>query len=94
LKVYAETYIRQSSLLPWIEAEFGMSQRTAYRFMDVAKAYSGKVATVASIEPATLYELAAPKSVRRQIQHRVEFGPDPYPRIWILLKNAEGPQSC
>ena len=30
------------SFLPWIEAEFGMSLRTAYRFMEVTKAYGGK----------------------------------------------------
>lgn len=46
--------------LSWIEAEFGMSERTAYRFTNVAERLASKLATVATFTPSILYELAAP----------------------------------
>ena len=48
--------------LPWIEAEFEMSERTAYNFMDVAGKFGDKVATVASFSSKVLYALSAPST--------------------------------
>lgn len=48
-----------------------MAQRTSYRFVDVAKAYSDKLATVANLDATALYELAAP-STPPEIRDRVE----------------------
>lgn len=48
--------------LPWIEAEFEMSENTARRFMDVARVYGSKSSTVADLTPSALYELAAPST--------------------------------
>jgi hypothetical protein len=68
------------SFLPWIEAEFGMSDMTAKRFMQVAKAYGEKPNIVFDLPPTALYELAAPKTpiefrrlspLHRRLQHDV-----------------------
>jgi hypothetical protein len=63
--------------LPWIEAEFEMSQSAAYRFINVAEQYSGKLLTVGSLSPKALYELAAPSTppeAREEIERRVAAG--------------------
>jgi hypothetical protein len=69
--------IGHGKFLPWIEAEFGMGQTTAYRFMDVAKVYEGKLTIVGSLDHTALYELAAPKTpieVREEIERMIEAG--------------------
>ena len=48
--------------LPWIAAEFEMSERTAYNFMDVAGKFGDKVATVANFSSKVLYALSAPST--------------------------------
>lgn len=48
------------NFLPWIDAEFGMSQDTAGRFMSVAERFADKLPTVGSLPPTALYALAAP----------------------------------
>jgi hypothetical protein len=63
--------------LPWIEAEFEMSQRTAYSFMAVAENLGDKLATVANLGPKALYELAAPstpQAVREQVEELIVDG--------------------
>ena len=42
------------SFLPWIEAEFGMSERSARRFMQVADVYAGKSARLADLNAEAL----------------------------------------
>lgn len=59
------------SFLPWIEAEFGMSDQTARRFMDVGRVYGTKSNIVLDLTPTALYELAAPKTpleVREEVE--------------------------
>lgn len=54
-----------------------MSENTARRFMDVARAYAGKSAIVADLDPIALYELAAPKTpleVREEVERMIEAG--------------------
>lgn len=69
--------IGHGNFLPWLEAEFGMADRTARRFMDVARVYTGKSDIVSNIDPTALYELAAPKTpleVREEIEKMIEAG--------------------
>lgn len=64
--------LRHGQFLVWLEAEFGWSQRTAYNFINVNKAFGDKFATVAKIDIATsvLYQLAAP-SVPEDLRSQV-----------------------
>jgi hypothetical protein len=63
--------------LPWIEAEFDMSQPTASRFMSVAEVYGGKVFSLNSLPATALYELAAPstpQSIREHVEELIVDG--------------------
>ncbi len=63
--------------LPWIEAEFGMTHKTATNFMNVASHYEGKVEMISTSAPTVLYELAAPstpQSVREQVEELIVDG--------------------
>lgn len=67
--------IGHGNFLPWIEAEFSMSERSARRFMDCAESF--KSATVADLPPTVLYALAAPsvpEEVRQEALRRAEAG--------------------
>jgi hypothetical protein len=60
--------------LPWIEAEFEMSQRAAYRFINVTERYgAGKLATVATLNVKAIYELAAP-STPPEVRDEIDAG--------------------
>lgn len=64
------------AFLPWIEAEFGMSEDTARNFMRVAGRY-GKSGNIPDLTPSALYELAAPSTpepVRQQIEAKAKAG--------------------
>lgn len=50
------------AFIPWIESEFGMSERSARRIMSVADRFAGKTASLADLKPEALYELAAPST--------------------------------
>lgn len=60
----AQNLLAHGEFLPWIEAEFDMSQRSAYKFISVAKAFQGKFAQNANLEIAAsaLYLLASPET--------------------------------
>jgi hypothetical protein len=60
----ASTILSHGEFLRWVDAEFSMSQRTAYRFLDVAKAFQDKFAKLANFDIAAsaLYLLAAPST--------------------------------
>lgn len=65
------------TFLPWIEAEFGMSERSAYNFMKVANQFGDKLATVANLPAKALYELAVPstpQAVRDQVEQLIVDG--------------------
>lgn len=62
--------VERGSFLPWIEAEFEMGLRAAQRMISAATKYDN----VAYLNPAALYELAAPSTpeeVRTEIAERV-----------------------
>ncbi len=48
--------------LTWVDAEFGMSDQTARRFVHAAEAFGDKVNTVLNLPPTVLYALAAPST--------------------------------
>lgn len=63
------------SFLPWIEAEFAMSDQTARNFMNVAVQYGGKSQTVLDLNPTALYALAASEpEVRERIEAMIAAG--------------------
>ena len=69
--VAVKASLPHGSFLPWIEAEFGMSNITAQRFMQVAEVYGGKSINVMHLPITALYELAAPKTpieVREEVE--------------------------
>jgi hypothetical protein len=58
--------------LPWLKAEFGWSERTAYNFMSVAQRF--ELATIAKLpfQPTAAYLLAAPSVTDEARQVAVE----------------------
>lgn len=64
--------------LPWLEAEFGMSDETARKMMRVAEVYGPKIQSGWNFPPPTvMYELAAPKTpleVREEVEKMIEAG--------------------
>ncbi len=71
--------LKHGEFIPWIEAEFKMTDQTARNFMRVAERFSGKSKMILDLPPTALYELAAPSTpepVRAQVEARVEAGED------------------
>jgi hypothetical protein len=65
------------NFLPWIEAEFGMSEDSAARFINVANNLGDKFRSVRNLAPTALYALAAkstPTEVREQVEERAAKG--------------------
>nr|WP_286174085.1 DUF3102 domain-containing protein [Rhodobacter sp. NTK016B] len=65
------------AFLPWIEAEFGMTDRSAARFISVADTYGGKIDIMSNLSPTVLYELAAPSTpepVRQVVEAKAASG--------------------
>lgn len=58
----AQELLTHGEFLPWIEAEFGMGKSSAYKFINVAKAFQGKFPQNGNLEIAAsaLYLLASP----------------------------------
>lgn len=48
--------------LPWLKAEFEMSERQALNFTRVATRFENKSAIIADLSPTIIYELAAPST--------------------------------
>jgi hypothetical protein len=75
--------------LPWIEAEFDMSQSAADRFVQFARVYTGKLPTVGNLPPTALYELAAPSTppeIQAEVERRIAAGE--------LVSAERGIQKC
>lgn len=62
--------------LPWIAAEFEMSERTARDFMQVHERFGGKSAIIADLKPTILYALSAPSTPDSVIDKAIEKGAD------------------
>jgi flagellar biosynthesis GTPase FlhF len=62
---------------PWLEAEFGWTERTAENYMNVARKFAEKPEIVAIFPPTALYELAAkstPDAIRDEIVNEAKAG--------------------
>jgi hypothetical protein len=62
---------------PWLEAEFGWSERTAQNYMLAAETYGANPQRVADVPLNVLYRLQAPSvpaSVREDIDRRIDRG--------------------
>jgi hypothetical protein len=65
------------NFLPWIDREFGMTDKSAQRFMSVAERLGDKFDSVSNLSLTALYELAAPSTpeeVRTEVAERVAAG--------------------
>ena len=58
--------------LPWIAAEFEMSDQTARRFMDVHATFGDKFNNLLNFKPSVIYALAAPSTPDSVIQQAIE----------------------
>ena len=60
----AQSLLGHGDFLPWIATEFDMSQSSAYRFMEVGRAFQDKLPNLGNFEIAAsaLYQLASPST--------------------------------
>jgi len=69
--------VPHGSFLPWIDAEFAMSEATAKRMMSVARMFAGKSITLSDLNASALYEPAAqstPPEVQAEVERRIAAG--------------------
>jgi hypothetical protein len=70
-----EKVLPHGSFLPWIEAEFEMTHKTATNFMNVAAKFGAKVEIVSPLVPTALYELASSSAeVQAEVERRIAAG--------------------
>src|SRR4051812_33699293 len=78
--------------LAWIDAEFGMTDRTARNFMRAAERFGAKSEIVSDLPATTIYMLAAPstpETVREDVVRRIEAGERLVPaEVKKLVKQA------
>lgn len=78
--------------LQWVQAELGMTPRSAQRAMAAAEVLGDKSDTVAYLPPTVLYELSAastPEPVRAAVLRRIEAG-ETVPADKIMHELREG----
>ena len=79
----AKGQLDHGNFINWLETEFGMSVRSAQRYMAAAKQFAGKSDTVSFFPVSTIHMLAAsstPEKIREQIVSRIEAGDKIDPR--------------
>lgn len=73
----AQAELEHGTFLRWIEDAVGLSKSTAYRFMDVSKAFGAKLPTLGTLPVTVVQKLAersVPEPVRASVLRRVEAG--------------------
>lgn len=78
--------------LDWVQAELGMTPRSAQRAMNAANVLGTKSDTVSYLPPTVIYELAAPSTpplILAAVLHRIEAG-EPIPAEKVLHEIREG----
>ena len=71
----AKELVGHGNFLPWLQAEFRWSERTARNYMTIAAHFQGKTANFADIDLTTASKLiAAPAEVRDEIFKRAKAG--------------------
>ena len=81
--IAAKDRLGHGQWLPWLEAEFAWSDRTARSYMQVAQAFGAKSEIISVLPPTTLYKLAAPSTpsqVRDVVVGQLEAGASPSTR--------------
>jgi hypothetical protein len=75
--IKAKAILGHGNFLPWLQAEFRWSERTARRYMTVAEHFGAKSATVSDLPARAAYELSklsTPPAVRQDVMRRLEAG--------------------
>jgi hypothetical protein len=75
--IAAKNMLNHGAWGTWLQAEFGMTARTAERYMDAARRLADKSDIVSVLQPTTVYQLAAkstPEATRVDIVERLEKG--------------------
>jgi hypothetical protein len=75
--------LRHGPFLAWIDAEFGMTARSAQRYMLVAEFAAGKNDIVSHLSPTVAYQLAAPstpQAIKSEVISDIEAGKSVDPR--------------
>jgi hypothetical protein len=71
--VRAKELLGHGNFLPWLQAEFRWSERTANIYMKIAQRFQGKTAILADLDIGTAYAVAsAPPEVRNDIFQRAK----------------------
>jgi menaquinone-dependent protoporphyrinogen IX oxidase len=60
------------SFLPWIGSEFGLTDKTAQNFMNVAERFGSKNEIISDFKPTLLYLLAAPSTPDEVVEQVIE----------------------
>jgi Protein of unknown function (DUF3102) len=73
----AKKLLGHGNFLPWLQAEFRWSERTANNYMSIARFFKGKTANLADLDIGTASALAAkstPSEIRSELLERIEAG--------------------
>lgn len=74
---FVKKKIGHGSYTEWLDIEFGLSDRMAQRFMNVADRLGTRETLLVGLSPTTLYQLAAPSTpdeAIEEVQERMETG--------------------
>lgn len=75
--IAAKEQLPHGQFTPWIDAEFGMTERTAQRYMSAAEWATGKTDIVSVLAPTTIYLLSSkstPVVAEEQVISRIRSG--------------------
>jgi hypothetical protein len=79
--------------LEWLQAEFGMTDRTAENYMRAATEFGDKIEIISNLPPTEVYRLASPStptSARDAVVARLEAGERVEPgEVRELVRNAK-----
>lgn len=70
--IAVKAQLPHGQFLPWIAAEFEMSQATANNFIQVAKRFGDKLSKIDNFNSTILYQLAAPSTPDEVVEKAVE----------------------
>ena len=73
----AQAEMEHGQFLPWVTGAVGLSKSTAYRCMDMARAFGPKLPTVGTLPLAVIHKLSeksTPEPIRAAVLRRIEAG--------------------
>jgi hypothetical protein len=92
--IEAKLLLPHGQFIPWIGAEFGITERTAENFMNVARRFFGKTEIVSALPPTVLYSLAAPSTpdgAIDEVLNRIQQGEQLKPADIDLVIDIKSP---